>query len=485
MTAAIPSLKHVMTDQRLFAETFLRILDKDKRLVSLRYYPMQLHSMVHETRRTIKIKPRQPGFTTMEVSKTFKAAATTTITSLTLAHLDVTTQAIRRMAERFYDNWPHPFPKPLRALANDVITTYPDTGSECITATAGSENVGHGLTINRAHLSEVSRWRNADVVMQGVLQAIPLNGRVVAESTTNGQSGWFYEKTFETLDSTNGQLFTEGRNGWSVQFYPWWHALDYRLPLEDGETLDYTEEERHLIDTHGLTPEQIKWRRLKMFEEKERFFESYPEDITTCFISDNGISVFRGVRAIADHARLSYADYIKVHPRARFVMGVDWGRDNDWSVFTVMDAATWTVVAVERYRHIDWPIQRAYLKTLYNDWHCEKAIVERNSAGDPNISELRREDILVQPFNTTHLTKKQIIDALTLAIEEKDLHLLKENAGRRDDIASIVIGELMSYQTKKLPGGDYKYEAAAGHHDDCVMSLALALYGCRQMGVRQ
>jgi hypothetical protein len=484
MATVVPSLTQAITDQTIFAETFLRILNKDKQIVPLRYFPIQRHSMAHETRRTLKIKPRQPGFTTMEAAKTFKLATTQTITSLTLAHLDVTTQAIRRMAERFYDNWPRPFPKPLRALANDVITTYPDTGSECITATAGSTNVGHGLTINRAHLSEVSRWRNAEEVMQGVLQAVPINGRVVAESTTNGQAGWFYEQTFETLDSANGKLFTEGRNGWSVQFYPWWYALDYRIPLEQGETLDYTEEEAYLIKQHSLSAEQIKWRRLKMLEEKGRFLESYPEDIQTCFISQDGTSVFRGVRAVADHLAISYADYIKVHPDARFIMGVDWGRDNDWSVFTVMDATTWTVVAVERYRHIDWPIQRAYLKTLYNDWHCEKAIVERNSAGDPNISELRREDILVQPFNTTHLTKKQVIDNLTLAIEEKDIHLLKEHLSQRDDVANIVIGELMAYQTKKLPGGDYKYEASSGQHDDCVMSLALALYGCRQMGVR-
>lgn len=480
-TTNIPSLTSVMTDQTLFAETFLRILDKDKRLVPLRYYPIQRHSMRHETRRTIKIKPRQGTFTTMEASKIFKDACTKTITSITLAHLDVTTQAIRRMAERFYDKWPSSLPKPLRALANDVITTYPDTGSECIVATAGSTNVGHGLTINRAHLSEVSRWRDAKEVMQGVLQAIPANGRVSAESTTNGQQGWFYEMTMETLDSTGGQLFVEGKNGWSVQFYPWWWAQDYATPLDAPDEIIFTDEERALMRTHNvtLTPEQIKWRRIKMLEEKDLFFESYPEDIHTCFLSGDATSVFRNVREVAT-ARV-YADaaaYRRAHPQARFVMGVDWGREQDYSVFTVMDVTTWHVVAMHRVRHLDWHIQRARLMAMHQEWGCERIVAERNSIGDVNISALLQDNLPVQAFYTSPRSKKMIIDSLALALEAKDIRLLPDT----HEHGKVMIAELMGYQQKKQPSGDYTYEGKP--HDDCVISLALALFAINQSGVR-
>jgi hypothetical protein len=492
---AAPSFKQVTSDQALFASTFLRILDKEKQLVPLHYYPIQLHSMKHETRRTIKIKPRQPGFTTMEASKTFKVAVTQTITSLTLAHLDVTTQAIRRMTERFYDSWPHPFPKPLRALANDVITTYPGTGSECITATAGSENVGHGLTITRAHLSEVSRWRNADVVMQGVLQAVPLNGAVVVETTTNGQSGWVYEKTFETLDSANGRLFVEGRNGWSVQFYPWWWAKDYRLPLQEGETLDYSEEEAYLVDMHDLTPEQIKWRRIKMLEEKEKFFESYPEDITTCFISLDGAAVFRNVRSTVsatcpffdldrESGEAAARTYRKANPKKRFVIGADWARDNDYSVFTVMDAETWEVVAIMRIRHLDWHLQRARLGTLHDVFQADRIIAESNSIGGVNISALMQSGLPVQPFNTNVKSKKMIIDYLAEAIEQRLILLPVGVIGDKSDVRNVLIDELNAFKITRLPSGDYRQEAPKGMHDDMVMSLAFALYGCRISGLR-
>lgn len=495
MTATnIPSLQQVMTDQALFAETFLRILDKEKRLVPLRYFKIQRHSMQHETRRTLKIKPRQPGFTTMEASKTFKLATTQTITSITLAHLDVTTQAIRRMADRFYENIPAPFPKPRRAYANDTLTSYPDTNSECIIATAGSTDVGHGLTITRAHLSEVSRWRNAEDVMQGILQAVPVNGYVVAESTTNGQSGWFYDMTFETLDAGGG-MGREGKNGWSVQFYPWWWAKDYRLPLEQGETLDFTEEELHLIDMHDLTAEQIKWRRVKMLEEKAKFFESYPEDIATCFISLDGTSVFRNVRSVVSAAvpffnidtpagEAAARAYRKAHPKKRFCIGADWARENDYSVFIVMDAETWEVIAIMRIRHLDWHIQRARLTTLHDIFQTERIISESNDGGRVNNSALMQSGLPVQPFNTNEKTKKMIIDHLNEAIEGRMLCLPQGDPGHKDDVRNLVVDELNAFKVTRLSSGNYRQEAPRGMHDDLVMSLALALFGCKISGIR-
>lgn len=496
MTVTTRSPRQVLNDQVVFARTFLHILDKENNLVRLRYYPIQLHSMAHETRRTIKIKARQPGFTTMEVSKTFREAVTRTITSLTLTHLDVTTAAIRLMADRFYDNWPEHFPRPIRTAANDTMTRYADTGSTCLVATAGSVNIGHGFTITRAHLTEVSRWRDPDTVMQGVLQAIPLTGRVVAETTTNGQSGWVYEKVFETLDSTNERLFVEGKNGWSVQFYPWWHSLDYRLPLEQDEVLDFADDELHLIDMHDLTAEQIKWRRVKMLEEKDRFPESYPEDIKTCFISLDGAAVFRNVRSVVSAlcpffdldtaaGEAAARDYVKSHPGKRFIIGADWARENDYSVFTVMDAYSWEVVCVMRIRHLDWHLQRARLMTLHDIFQVERIISESNDGGRVNNSALMQSGLPVQPFNTNMKSKKMIIDALSEAIEQRLIILPAGPLGVKDDVRNVLVDELNAFKITRLPSGDYRQEAPKGMHDDLVLSLAFTLFGCRISGSRE
>lgn len=471
MTAtSIPAFGDVINDQPLFAEMFLRILDKYKRLVPLRYNRPQQHYLANRTRKDIVLKARQFGMSTAIQSMIFKRAVTETIGSLTLAHDDDSTQALRRISERFYDEFPEPFPKPLRELSNATITTYPGTGSEVITATAGKKTAGRSLTITLAHLSEVAFWNNADTVMTGLLQAIPTHGEIIVESTPNGQSGWFYERCMEAY---------RGEGSWKLHFYPWWWGDDYALSLDAPGEIIFTEEEYQLMRVNKivLTPQQIKWRRVKMIEMGDEFAQEYPEDIQTCFLSTDGTSVFRNVRDVAT-AKV-YADavaYRKAHPNARFVMGVDWGRDADYSVFTVMDVTRWHVVAVHRVRHLDWHIQRARLKAMCHEWQCERIFAEKNSIGDVNISALLQDNLPVQGFTTTERSKKMLIDNLALALEEKDIRLLPDS----DPVGKVMIAELTAYQQRKKPSGNYEYEGKP--HDDCVMSLALALFAVKQSG---
>lgn len=485
MTAVIPSLKAVMTDQALFAETFLRIMDNDKRLVPLRYNRIQQHYLKRATKRDLVLKSRKRGLSTAIQSLIFKRAITETVSALTIAHDTDSTQALRRISERFYDEFPEAFPKPLRDLSNDTITTYPDTRSECIVVTAGRRTAGRSLTPTLAHLSEVAFWNDADRVMTGLLQAIPLQGTAICESTPNGQSGWFYDTCMEALDH---------RNGWTLHFYPWWWGEDNRIPLERDEVLDTNEEEAYLMDMHDLTAPQIKWRRVKQQELKGDFLQEHPEDPISCFISQDGTAVFRNVRSVAvgqtffdtttDTGLAAARIYRKANPAKRFVMGLDFGRENDYTPPLIMDIDTWEVVACERFRHLDWHLQRARIATLYDVFGCEFVIAESNSIGGPNISELQRTQMIVRPFTTTQKTKKMIIDNLTLAIEQGDLILPTAPTNNKNDIRSILLSELIAYKITKLASGDYRYEAPAGLHDDTVMSLAFALYGCKLSGAR-
>ncbi len=485
MTTAIPSLSHVMNDQALFAETFLRILNKDKRLVPLHYNKPQRRYLTNATRKDIILKARQFGLSTAIQSKVFKRAVTETITSLTLAHDDESTQALRRISERFYDEWPSPFPRPLRGQDNATITTYPDTGSEVICATAGKLTAGRSLTITFAHLSEVAFWTDPDTVMTGLLEAVPeKSGQVVIESTANGQGGWFYETCMAAL---------KGEGEWTLHFYPWWYGEDYATPLEPGETLTFTEEELYLIDMHDLTPEQIKWRRAKQLRMKDKFPQEYPEDPIKCFISLDGTTVFRNVWSVVSEAcpffdldthagEQAARAYVKSNPRKRFVIGADWARENDYSVFTVMDCHTWEVVAIMRIRHLDWHIQRARLMTLHDIFQAERIISESNDGGRVNNSALLQSQLPIQPFNTNEKTKKLIIDGLNEAIEQRLIILPAGVIGAKDDVRNVLLDELNAFKITRLPSGNYRQEAPKGMHDDMVLSLAFALFGCKLSG---
>jgi phage terminase large subunit-like protein len=151
-----------------------------------------------------------------------------------------------------------------------------------------------------------------------------------------------------------------------------------------------------------------------------------------------------------------------------YVFGVDWGKSNDWTVVTVLDAATRHMVYLDRFHQIDYALQTSRLKALAERFGPQTIIAERNSMGEPLIETLLREGLPVQPFLTTNATKTTAIDALALAFERGELAILNE---------PVLVGELEAYEAERLPSGLLRYGAPEGMHDDCVMSLALAWQG--------
>ncbi len=179
------------------------------------------------------------------------------------------------------------------------------------------------------------------------------------------------------------------------------------------------------------------------------------------FTDDSG-QVFRGIRdAVVSNPVTT--PQIGHH----YVAGVDWGRDNDYTVIVVIDTTTQTIVAMDRFNQIGWNLQRGRLKAIVERWKPDVIWAERNSIGDPNIEALQHDGLPMRAFQTTARSKAPLIESLALAIERGHIGLL-------DD--PILLGELSSYGIERLAGGGYRYSAPAGLHDDTVMATALAWY---------
>lgn len=177
------------------------------------------------------------------------------------------------------------------------------------------------------------------------------------------------------------------------------------------------------------------------------------------FIDDAG-GVFRRVmeaatatpqeRAVAGHS---------------YVMGVDWGKHQDFSALAVLDLETRELVCLDRFNQIDYTVQTNRLKALAERFRPVNIVAESNAMGDPLIEQLRRDGLPVTPFQTTHATKTAAIDALALAFERGDIRIVPE---------AVLVNELQAYEMQRLPSGLLRYTAPAGMHDDTVMALALA-----------
>ena len=185
---------------------------------------------------------------------------------------------------------------------------------------------------------------------------------------------------------------------------------------------------------------------------------TYRQEWLAEFVEDGG-GVFRGVlQCVRDHAT-------EPEPGKQYVMGVDWGRTNDATVFTVMCVEDAQVVCIESMQDTAYALQLDRLKRLHTRWQPYAILAEANSMGGPLVEALQRLELPVRSFVTTAITKPPLIDALALAIERGDIGLTNN---------TTLINELRAYESERLPSGAVRYSAPGGMHDDHVISLSLA-----------
>jgi hypothetical protein len=151
-----------------------------------------------------------------------------------------------------------------------------------------------------------------------------------------------------------------------------------------------------------------------------------------------------------------------------YYVGVDWGKDNDFTCISVMTSEG-RQVWLERFNQIGWNLQRGRLAEVCRRFKPVVVVAEENSMGSVNIEALRAEGLPMASFTTTSKSKMPLIEALALAMEREEVMLLND---------AVLKHELMAYEMKKTAYG-WKYSAPPGMHDDTVMATALSLWATK------
>ena len=149
----------------------------------------------------------------------------------------------------------------------------------------------------------------------------------------------------------------------------------------------------------------------------------------------------------------------------QYVAGVDVAASVDFTVVTVLDAESKEMVYLDRYNRVDYPLLIDRLESVYHRYGLTSMVVESNSIGRPVIDELVNRGLAIIPFTTTSATKQSIIQGLQASFENAQIKIVNN---------PVLVGELLSFESKRNPSGGFSYSAPAGMHDDCVMSLAFA-----------
>lgn len=203
-----------------------------------------------------------------------------------------------------------------------------------------------------------------------------------------------------------------------------------------------------------IDPEQLQEARRSMGE------RLYSQEFECEFLESAG-SVFRGVRDIMT------AQPSKPVPGRLYVMGVDLAKVQDFTVVRVYDRETNAMIFTDRWQTLDWVYQKRKITAYAHHFHDCLTIVDATGLGDPICDDLIRSGVSVIPFKITAQTKKDLVEKLSVWIEQRLFTMFKsEEAALEYDNFSYDVS----------PTGGIKYGARSGYHDDIVMADALAIW---------
>lgn len=262
---------------------------------------------------------------------------------------------------------------------------------------------------------------------------------VVDEASRMREESWFALRT--TLTATKGKCKLIGNVKGKKN---WFYKLGERARLGESEykffkITAYDAAKEGILDIEEI--EQAK-RDLPDYVFKELYLAEPADDESNPF----GLINIR-----ACYSPLSTSGVV--------AFGIDLAKYTDWTVIIGLDSLN-HVCYVDRFQN-DWgTTQRKIIDVVGR----VPAFVDSTGVGDPIVENLQRILPNIKGFKFTSQSKQQLIEGLVMDIQQQTI-LFPENP----------IGyELENFEYEYTRTG-VRYTAPQGLHDDCVMSLALAV----------
>jgi len=276
---------------------------------------------------------------------------------------------------------------------------------------------------------------------------------VVDEAARVAEEAWQRALRPALSDKRGGALFATTPAGKNWLYRLWLRGQDSQEPEIASWRFPTS-------DNPYIVPEEIEAARAMMID---RVFR---QEYEAAFEEGAG-SVFRNVRECATAVA-------EAPNGQQVVIGVDWGKHVDATVFVVLDVERRRVLQYERMMQVDYTLQIGRLQALAERWKPRLVTVEINAMGDPLVEQVRRDlSCPVEGFLTTSTSKRQLIEALALATERQEVTFPSE--------PPELVNELEAFSYEITAAGNVRYSAPQGErfHDDCVMALAFAWHAAK------
>ena len=297
-------------------------------------------------------------------------------------------------------------------------------GTEILFRSAERYDNIRGLTCDYGIIDEAAFMKN-DAWAEAIRPVFAVKGKKVLFISTPKGKNYFYD------------LFQLGMSGDNPR-YKSYTGSSYDTPYIDRDEIE---------DARTTLPKAI-----------------FEQEYLATFIDDGG-EVFSNIKAN------TFANYPK--PQGQIFCGIDLGRADDYTVATFIDKSG-NVVEIYRNNKTEWSTMVREIIALVKKWNAT-VMVEVNSIGDVIYEQLKAQWQNTIPFVTTAKSKPEIIEGLILDFNEHSVKIPNK------DLFPSLEHELGVFSYEYNPRTrSVRYGAPAPHHDDCVMSLAIANYNRKQ-----
>jgi len=469
----LQKLAEVMRSPEKFVK-MMKIHHKYKnRIVPFEPNQEQLHLLgaLQEHNRIIVLKPRQIGVSTMLRAWAFYKTWVSQhpVKWGVVSYHQRSARHLHEMDKTFYNELPPPLRRFLSVNSASTIR-FRDTNAEISSFTAGSKQGTRSFTLTSAHLSEFAFYAEPEEALATITATVG-SGQIIIESTPNLPGDFFHRLVMGAQD---------GSNGWKLVNF-WWHQHShYTSPAPDD--FEPSEAEEELAGAHGLTDDQLWWRRQQVNTLGEsKFRREYPGCLDDAFHFAESVYFPGDVLDPIELLTFEGAEKLYEEPNDLdlYAIGVDVGAGvgQDYSTITVISATTFQVVYQWRSNMISPVSFGDKVAQVYERYNKARVLCESNNHGHVTLYRMRQlgvKNLWVRPDGKDWVTStKSKLDAYETLRE-----YIVGGIIQRLDVTTMM--ELRSLVVVKVCP-----EAASGAHDDMAMSMALAYRCLRDLPRRQ
>lgn len=497
-------LKIIINDPILWMETFVSVPDKTGKVVKFKLTPQQRWLMKNKQKYNIVLKSRQLGISTVAMCYSLYLALTKpNTTSLMMSYSMKSVSEIFAKLRAIYDYLPD-YVK-LKETANNRTELAFENKSRIIVATCGSKDNARGSTLSFCHLSEVGLMNeNLETQLVAIEQALAPGSCIILESTAKGLNKFH--------DLWQGSIAEE--NNYYPFFFPWYKdkrmfASEYIefskvYKARNGKYLteDELDETEQWLYDKGTTLQMLMWRRVKIKNiGEEAFQQEFPSTPEEAFLNSDGSNVF-DIKCI--YNRLINLDkytstlklpnsiplILKQNKRhlkiwkypivgERYYIGCDsaegLGGEHDYSVAEVLDKDGFQC-AEFRSNKIKPYVFAQILYELAKHYNNALICIERASVGIVVIEKLR------DTYKYLNMMKYKSFDARGKTVRKWGWETSQTSKPKMIndfvelfETGGICVNSKELLNEMKLFQSDGGKMCAVSGHDDCVMSMALAI----------